>query len=132
MSSEAYRWMLKIDDHVAIYNRCRANEFVPSHKICRCGESMSRWYGIGGEWINAGLPHYVAIDRKPENGCEIQNIADGESGIMLQLAIGVKSQRHRDPHWYKEEDDNMTHDGCWGSFFLLNQLSSHFHPFVRS
>lgn len=111
-SSEAYRWML-IDDHVKSYNRCRANFFVPSHEIC-CDESMSRWYGMGGDWINAGLPHYVAIDRKPENGCEIQNLADGESGIMLQLAV-VKSKRFRDR--YETEDENMTH-GCWVSHTL--------------
>jgi hypothetical protein len=33
---------------------------------------MSQWYGKGGDWINTGLPHYIAIKRKPENGCEIQ------------------------------------------------------------
>jgi hypothetical protein len=34
---------------------------------------MIQWYGTGGDWINEGLPHYVVIDCKPENGCEIQN-----------------------------------------------------------
>ena len=48
---------------------------------------MSRWYGIGGHWINAGLTQYIAIDRKPENGCEIQNASDGVSGIMIQLKL---------------------------------------------
>ena len=50
-------------------------------------ESMSRWYGQGGHWINHGLPQYVAIDRKPENGCEIQNAACGMSGVMLRLKL---------------------------------------------
>ena len=27
-------------------------------------ESISRWYGQGGDWIDFGLPHYVAIVRK--------------------------------------------------------------------
>jgi hypothetical protein len=48
---------------------------------------MSRWYGQGGHWINHGLPQYVAIDRKPENGCEIQNAACGRSGVMLRLKL---------------------------------------------
>jgi Transposase IS4 len=33
------------------------------------------------------LPIAVAIDRKPENGCEIQNCACGATGVMLQLKI---------------------------------------------
>ena len=50
-------------------------------------ESISRWYGQGGSWIDHGLPMYVAIDRKPENGCGIQNSACGRSGIMLRLQL---------------------------------------------
>ena len=30
---------------------------------------------------------YVAIDRKPENGCEIQNLADARAYVMLQLKL---------------------------------------------
>jgi hypothetical protein len=48
---------------------------------------MSRCYGQGGHWIEHGLPHSVVIDRKPENGCEVQNAACGRSGIMLQLQL---------------------------------------------
>lgn len=48
---------------------------------------MSRWYGLGGDWINTGLPHYVAIERKPENGCEIQDMCCGKSGIMMGLRV---------------------------------------------
>ena len=48
---------------------------------------MIRWYGIGGSWIKRGLLHYVAIARKPESGCGIQNVCCGESGIMLRLQI---------------------------------------------
>ena len=50
-------------------------------------ESISRWYGLGGGWINICLPMYIAIYRKPENGCEIQNSACGKSGVMLRLLI---------------------------------------------
>lgn len=42
---------------------------------------------MGGGWINMGLPMYVSIERKPEDGGEIQNINDGKTGIMMQLKI---------------------------------------------
>jgi hypothetical protein len=71
-----------VDDHVKNYNQHREDFFEPSSELCG-DESMSKWYGLGGEWINEGLPMYVAIDRKPENGCEIQDLACGESGVML-------------------------------------------------
>ena len=35
---------------------------------CQSGEIPTlRWYGVGGEWINIGIPHYVAMERKPDN-----------------------------------------------------------------
>jgi Transposase IS4 len=98
MSSERYRWML-VDDFVENFNSHRAAAFVPSDLIC-VDESISRWYGQGGDWINHGLPMYIAIDRKPENGCEIQNSACGRSGVMLRLKI-VKSAK---------EELNNTHN----------------------
>jgi hypothetical protein len=88
-SSEEYRWML-VSDFVRSFNSHREEYFIPSERIC-VDESMSRWYGMGGDWINAGLPMYVAIDRKPENGCEIQNSCCATSGVMLRLRI-VKSK----------------------------------------
>ena len=48
---------------------------------------MIRLYGLGGNWINTGLPMCVAIDRKLENSCEVQNCCDGLSGIMLHLKM---------------------------------------------
>ena len=50
-------------------------------------ESISRWYGLGGHWINMGLPMYVAMDRKPEDGLEIQDCCCAKSGIMCQLKL---------------------------------------------
>jgi Transposase IS4 len=85
MSSECYRWTL-VDDFITNFNNQRASQFNPSHLIC-IDESMSRWYGQGGEWINHGLPFYFAIDRKPENGCEIQSACCGKSGVMIQLRL---------------------------------------------
>ena len=70
MSSERYRSTL-LDDFVFEYNNHRKRFFIPSEMLC-VDESISRWYGQGGEWINKGLPMYVAIDRKPENGCDPQ------------------------------------------------------------
>ena len=37
--------------------------------------------------MDLSLPHYVAMERKPESGCKIQNAADGRSGIILRLEI---------------------------------------------
>jgi hypothetical protein len=75
-----------IDNFVKNFNEHRASYFSPSDTIC-VDESMSCWYGQGGHWINHGLPQYIAIDRKPENGCKIQNAACGRSGIMLRLKL---------------------------------------------
>ena len=77
--------------------------FIPSGHIC-VNESMSRWYGQGGHWINHGLPQYVAIDRKPENGCETQNSACGRSGVMLRLKLVKGADLVGD-----EDDDNQAH-----------------------
>ena len=85
INSEQYRWML-VDDFVNAFNSFRAAKYFPSEKIC-ADESISRWYGLGGHWINMGLPNYVAMDRKPENGCEIQDACDGRSKIMMQLKL---------------------------------------------
>lgn len=98
MSDRSYRWLL-VDDFVMNFNEHRAANFIPGSTIC-VDESISRWYGLGGSWINIGLPHYVAIDRKPESGCEIQNSACGASGVMLRLKI-VK----------QADDDGQDDDG---------------------
>eukprot|EP00977_Amphora_coffeiformis_P024561 scaffold16227_cov128-Amphora_coffeaeformis.AAC.1 len=90
VNSEDYRWML-VDDFVAYINDEREKFFHPSSELC-VDESIVQWYGIGGDWINEGLPIYVDIDRKPESGCEIQNICDGKSGIMLRMML-VKSTK---------------------------------------
>jgi Transposase IS4 len=88
MSSEEYRWCL-VEDFVDNVNEHRKNNLIPSWQIC-VDESIGRWYGLGGNWINCGLPHYVAIDRKPDDGLEIQNACDAMSGIMARLRL-VKS-----------------------------------------
>ena len=90
LSSEIYRWTL-VQIFIHNFNEHRQQFFSPSDLIC-VDESMSRWYGLGGFWINIGLPQYIAIDRKPENGCQIQNSVCDRSGVMLKLKL-VKLQR---------------------------------------
>ena len=85
MSSKAYRWCL-VEDFVDNYNEHRKSYLVPSWHIC-VDESIGHWYGLGGSWINTGLPHCVAIDCKPEDGLEIQNACDAMSGIMARLHL---------------------------------------------
>ena len=48
---------------------------------------------------------YVAIDRKPENGCEIQNAACGHSGVMIQLKI-VKTAEEENASAVTDDDSN--------------------------
>ena len=83
-----------IDEFIDHFNEHRINTFIPSSTIC-VDESMSCWYGQGGEWINMGLPMYVSMERKPDSGCEIQNSACGESGVMIHLKI-VKTAEEED------------------------------------
>ena len=75
-------------------NQHRAAHVTPGDTQC-VDESISKWYGQGGHWISIGLPMYVAIDRKPENGCEIQNAACGWSGIMMRLKIVTTATDHK-------------------------------------
>ena len=77
---------MRVDGFVKRFNDYRQGFYSPSENIC-VDKSILRWYGQGGHWINSGLPMYVEIDRKPENGCEIQNAADGKSGIVLRLRL---------------------------------------------
>ena len=83
LSYTEHRWML-IDDMVDIFHRHREEAFVPSEWIC-VDESILRWYGLGGKWINIGLPMCIAIDRKPDSGYEIQKSACDRSGIMMMI-----------------------------------------------
>ena len=50
---------------------------------------------------------YIAIDRKPENGCEIQNAACGKSGVILRLKI-VTTSEDEGAHLVAD-DDGLLH-----------------------
>jgi hypothetical protein len=75
-------------------------------------ESIVHWYGLGGDWINMGLPHYIAIDRKPENGCKMQDTACGISGVIAKLKL-VKSADYEgaNNHGASAGDDDLPHGG---------------------
>ena len=59
---------------------------------------------------------YIAIDRKPESGCEIQNSACEKSGVMLRLKI-VKHIENEDLH--RIESSNMLPHGTNVIKFLV-------------
>ena len=101
---EAHWWKL-VEDFVIHFNEYRTHIFSPSDLIC-ADESILRWYGQGGNWINLGLSMYVAIDRKPDNGAEIHNSAYGRSGIMMLIRI-VKSAKNEEE--YQDDRDNPPH-----------------------
>lgn len=121
MSSEQYRWLL-VDDFLKSFNEYRASTFSPSETIC-VDESMSRWYGQGGEWINHGLPMYVAIDRKPENGCEIQSACCGVCGIMIQLKL-VKTATEQERIQHEGNINDLT------NLHGLKVLKELIHPWM--
>ena len=65
---------------------------------------------------------YVEIDRKPENGCEIQNAACGRSGVMIRLKI-VKTAEEENAS--AVTDDDSKNHGTNGLKFLVE-------PWVRT
>jgi len=85
MSSEHWRWSF-IQDFVNRINEHQVAHFQPSDIIC-VDESISRWHGLGGSWINKGLPHCVAIGKKLEDGAEIQDSCCGKCNIMMRLKL---------------------------------------------
>ena len=102
-TEDTNRWNL-VDDFVTTINEHRQMFVTPSDYIY-VDESMSRWYGLGDDWIDVGLPSYIAIDRKPENSCGIKTSACGRSEIMLRLDI-VKSQLDDAP---RDDLDGLNH-----------------------
>ena len=103
MKHSQYRWKL-IDGFVKRFNNYRVHHFFLQTLIC-VDESISRWHGQGGDRINVGLPHYVAIDRKPENCCEIQDSCCGVSGIMMKLKVVKQEENCSD---IESDEDSST------------------------
>ena len=42
---------------------------------------------MGRHCIVLGLPHYVASERKPENGFELKTVANGVTAVMIRIEI---------------------------------------------
>jgi Transposase IS4 len=96
-----------IDGFIKAFNDNRASHMIVSDRLVCVDESFSRWYGMGGSYINIGLPCYISMDRKPEDGCEIWSCCDGRSGIMLQIMV-VKSAEEKELQ-EKEDDIDLNH-----------------------
>lgn len=71
----------------------RQERVHPSELLC-VDESISRWYGVGGTWLDVRLPFYVKISRKPEFGSEIKNITYRKGGFMVGIEF-AKSEASR-------------------------------------
>lgn len=68
---------------------------------------MSKWYGLDGDLVNdqhGSSNVYVPMERKPENGCEIQTCCDGVSRIMLSLGSQVSQGKSAE----QEEDTDAS------------------------
>ncbi len=128
LTHERWSWML-VDDFVNNFNTWRQSNFIPGELLC-IDESMSRWYGLGGDWINIGLPNYVSIDRKPDNGCEIQNLCCAKSGVMLRLRLVKSAEEEKaaaqelmsDENTTQQQDNSMLH----GTKICLELVSNYF------
>ena len=69
------------------------------------------------------LPNYVAIDQKPDNGCEIQDTCDGRSKVMICLRL-VKGE----PIDHKSlEGRHADESGLHGTMVLKELVSPWFH-----
>ena len=75
-----------MDDLIEAFNDYRSASYSTSDQIC-VEKSISRWYGLGGHWINIGIPNYVEMERNPDNGCEIQDACGGRSKVMIRLKL---------------------------------------------
>ena len=71
MNMKEWEYQL-VNNHIENFNMRRLERFSPSYRLC-VNEIFQRWYGLGGDWINLGLPHYVHMDLKQDSGFKIQD-----------------------------------------------------------
>jgi Transposase IS4 len=124
MVSERYRWKL-VDDFVENFNSHRISKLIPSELIC-VDESMIQWYGLSGQWIKCGLPYYLAIDRKPDKGCDIQTACCGRSGVMLQLRF-VKTTKELDDLQRQQPTDDEEQQLQHGTHICVELVKAYHH-----
>ena len=52
-----WKWQF-INNQTGGFNKNTLERFYPLD-ILSVDKSFSRWYGLGGDWINLGIPEYV-------------------------------------------------------------------------
>ena len=106
---------------INISNYQRYQLSTPSILLC-IDKSISRWYGVGGSWINIRLPSYIAIDQKAKNGCEIQNVVCGKSGVMIRLSV-INNEEDSDIRTM-EKPDSLVHGTSILKYLIFLQTQS--------
>ena len=104
MTLEQYHWRL-VDDFVKNFNEHRAQIFFHQMRFALTSPCPG---GMGKAAIGSTMAcqcMLLTIDRKPENGCEIQNTACGRSGVMIQLKV-VKTAEEENASAVTDEDGN--------------------------
>lgn len=108
-----------IDDFVEIFNEHRKANYSPSDKLT-ADRSMSPWYGLSGFWGNMDPSPCTALEGRPENACEIQDLCDGRTGILLRLSIvktarkearGARADEETNQESGNDDQDERLHDG---------------------
>ena len=103
------------------FNVRRVQVLSPGQALC-IDECKSSWRGADGAYIVEGLPHVTKIQRKPEGvGCEIKAVADGETGILLQLEIQAGKQRMPYKR-FARRPANAVHDAAYLQAVADNQV----------
>ncbi len=59
-----------VNKFVANINKYRCRSFYPGNHL-EANETVIQWYGIGGAFIDTGLPVYLALKCKPNKGSKI-------------------------------------------------------------
>ena len=49
------------------------------------GKIFIKWYGLGEDYINLGLPHYAHMDCNPDADYEIKDTCCGRRMVILKL-----------------------------------------------
>lgn len=83
-----------MSEFIEAINDHRNPQFIPSERVC-VDEIMTQWYGFGGDQIDFVLPHYVAMERKPENKRELKVSACVASGIVLRIENFLSAEKTR-------------------------------------
>ena len=65
---------------------------------------------------------YISIYRKPDNGCEIQNSACSESGVMLRLLL-VNSEEYYHLH-IQENNEGLQHGNAILKYIVVPWANS--------